>query len=111
VQLIIRSGSLASERHETASNGAGPQPPRADAAPASRAAPAPCAEVFVLDMGEPVRILELARAMIELSGLDPERDIEVEVVGGARGRSCTRAVQQLRACAADERREDPAGRS
>jgi FlaA1/EpsC-like NDP-sugar epimerase len=37
--------------------------------------------VFVLEMGEPVRILDLARAMIELSGLDPERDIEVEVVG------------------------------
>ncbi len=54
VQLIIRSGSLATERD---------------------------AEVFVLDMGEPVRIIELARAMIELSGLDPDRDIEVEVVG------------------------------
>jgi FlaA1/EpsC-like NDP-sugar epimerase len=32
-------------------------------------------------MGEPVRIVELARAMIELSGLDPERDIDVEIVG------------------------------
>src|SRR5207248_409040 len=39
------------------------------------------AEVFVLDMGEPVRILDLARAMIELSGLDPDRDIEIEIVG------------------------------
>ena len=36
-------------------------------------------------MGEPVRILELARAMIELSGLDPDRDIEVEVVGRRAG--------------------------
>jgi FlaA1/EpsC-like NDP-sugar epimerase len=35
----------------------------------------------VLDMGEPVRIVELARAMIELSGLDPDRDIEIEIVG------------------------------
>ena len=35
----------------------------------------------MLDMGEPVRIIDLARAMIELSGLDPDRDIEVEVVG------------------------------
>src|SRR3954469_19132647 len=52
VQLIIRSGSL----------GAG-------------------GEVFVLDMGEPVRILELARAMIELSGLKPDEDIAIEVVG------------------------------
>ena len=32
-------------------------------------------------MGEPVRIVELARAMIELSGLDPDRDIEIEEVG------------------------------
>jgi FlaA1/EpsC-like NDP-sugar epimerase len=39
------------------------------------------AEVLVLDMGEPVRIVELARAMIELSGLDPDRDIEIEFVG------------------------------
>jgi FlaA1/EpsC-like NDP-sugar epimerase len=39
------------------------------------------AEVLVLDMGEPVRIVELARAMIELSGLDPDRDIEIEEVG------------------------------
>jgi FlaA1/EpsC-like NDP-sugar epimerase len=32
-------------------------------------------------MGEPVRIVELARAMIDLSGLDPDRDIDVEIVG------------------------------
>ena len=29
-------------------------------------------------MGDPVRILDLARAMIELSGLDPDRDIDIE---------------------------------
>ncbi|HEY7934800.1 MAG TPA: nucleoside-diphosphate sugar epimerase/dehydratase [Solirubrobacteraceae bacterium] len=56
VQLIIRSGSL---------NPTGPT--RAD--------------VFVLDMGEPVRILDLAKAMIDLSGLRPETDIEIEIVG------------------------------
>jgi FlaA1/EpsC-like NDP-sugar epimerase len=38
-------------------------------------------EVYVLEMGEPVRILDLARTMIELSGLDPERDIAIEVIG------------------------------
>ena len=37
--------------------------------------------IFVLDMGEPVRIMDLARAMIELSGLRPEEDIAIEVVG------------------------------
>jgi FlaA1/EpsC-like NDP-sugar epimerase len=60
VQLIIRSGSLA-------------------------CADAGGAEVFVLDMGEPVRIVELARAMIDLSGLDPDRDIEIEIVGRRAG--------------------------
>ena len=38
-------------------------------------------EVFVLDMGEPVKILDLAHNMIELSGLRPGIDIEVQVVG------------------------------
>jgi FlaA1/EpsC-like NDP-sugar epimerase len=37
--------------------------------------------VFVLDMGEPVCIIDLARAMIDLSGLDPDRDIDIEIVG------------------------------
>ncbi|MDW5598459.1 nucleoside-diphosphate sugar epimerase/dehydratase [Conexibacter stalactiti] len=57
VQLIIRSGSL-SERS---------------------------GDVFVLEMGEPVKIVDLAREMIRLSGLDPERDIAIEVVGARAG--------------------------
>jgi FlaA1/EpsC-like NDP-sugar epimerase len=61
VQLIIRSGALASNSNPTR--------------------PAGGAEVFVLDMGEPVRIVDLARAMIDLSGLDPDRDIDIEIVG------------------------------
>jgi len=32
-------------------------------------------------MGEPVSIMQLARDMIELSGLDPDKDIAIEVVG------------------------------
>jgi FlaA1/EpsC-like NDP-sugar epimerase len=52
VQLVIRAGSLA--------NGG---------------------EVFVLEMGEPVRILDLAKDMIRLSGLRPGRDIAIEIVG------------------------------
>jgi FlaA1/EpsC-like NDP-sugar epimerase len=35
-------------------------------------------EVFVLDMGEPVKIVDLAHNMIRLAGLEPERDIAVE---------------------------------
>ena len=38
-------------------------------------------EIFVLDMGEPVRILDLARNMIELAGLRPDIDIEIEYIG------------------------------
>ncbi len=38
-------------------------------------------EVFVLDMGEPVRIVDLARDMIRLSGLTPDRDIEIVFTG------------------------------
>ena len=38
-------------------------------------------EVFVLDMGEPVKIIDLAMNMIELSGLRPGIDIEVKIVG------------------------------
>ncbi len=59
VQLIIRAGSLATA--------------------------AAVAQVFVLDMGEPVKIVDLARAMIELSGLEPGRDIEIEIVGKRMG--------------------------
>ncbi|HEX8101006.1 MAG TPA: nucleoside-diphosphate sugar epimerase/dehydratase [Solirubrobacteraceae bacterium] len=52
VQLVIRAGSLAEG-----------------------------GEVFVLEMGEPVKIVDLARDMIRLSGLEPERDIAIEIVG------------------------------
>jgi len=38
-------------------------------------------EIFVLDMGEPVRILDLAHNMIHLAGLVPNEDIEVRITG------------------------------
>jgi FlaA1/EpsC-like NDP-sugar epimerase len=38
-------------------------------------------EIFVLDMGEPVRILDLAEEMIRRSGLQPGKDIAVEFTG------------------------------
>jgi FlaA1/EpsC-like NDP-sugar epimerase len=38
-------------------------------------------EVFVLDMGEPVRIVELARRLIRLAGLSPESDVSIVYTG------------------------------
>ncbi|MEA2145933.1 MAG: hypothetical protein QOG59_1520 [Solirubrobacteraceae bacterium] len=57
VQLVIRAGSL--------SEGSG--------------------EVFVLEMGEPVGIYDLAETMIRLSGFEPERDIAIQIVGARPG--------------------------
>src|SRR5919205_1275267 len=56
VQLIIRSGELAVG-----------------------------GDVFVLEMGDPVKIVELARKMIRLSGNEPDVDIAIEIVGPRAG--------------------------
>jgi O-antigen biosynthesis protein WbqV len=37
--------------------------------------------IFVLDMGEPVKIVDLARQMIRLAGLQPDRDVEIRFTG------------------------------
>lgn len=37
--------------------------------------------IYVLDMGKPVKIVDLAKQLIELSGLRPEEDIEIKFVG------------------------------
>jgi FlaA1/EpsC-like NDP-sugar epimerase len=52
VQLIIRSGELATG-----------------------------GEVFVLEMGDPVKIVELARNMIRLAGYEPDEEIAIEITG------------------------------
>ena len=37
--------------------------------------------IFVLDMGQPIKIIDIARRMIRLAGLEPERDVKIEIVG------------------------------
>lgn len=46
-------------------------------------------EVFLLDMGEPVRIIDLARNLIKLSGLRPDIDIKIEFTGLREGDEIT----------------------
>jgi FlaA1/EpsC-like NDP-sugar epimerase len=57
VQLVIRAGSLGDRS----------------------------GDVYVLEMGEPMRIVELAEQMIRLSGLEPNRDIAIEITGARPG--------------------------
>ena len=38
-------------------------------------------EIFLLDMGEPVKIIDLARRLISLSGLQPDKDVEIVFTG------------------------------
>lgn len=63
VQLVIRSGTLGSG-----------------------------GELFVLEMGEPVKIVDLARTMIELSGLEPDKDVAIEVIGARPGEKTHEAL-------------------
>ncbi|MDQ6607278.1 MAG: polysaccharide biosynthesis protein [Actinomycetota bacterium] len=77
VQLIIRSGSLSAPDDAGAAHYGEPGW-RAGGNPAS-------GQVFVLDMGESVKIVDLAETMIRLSGFEPERDIAIEIVGARPG--------------------------
>ena len=38
-------------------------------------------EIYIFDMGKPVKIIDLARKMIKLAGLTPDRDIKIKIVG------------------------------
>lgn len=46
-------------------------------------------ETFVLNMGEPIRVLSLAEDLIRLSGLEPQRDIEISFTGVRPGEKMT----------------------
>ena len=54
---------------------------QASALSPSGGAPETRGKIFVLDMGEPVKIVDLAHQMIRLAGLRPGRDVAIEFVG------------------------------
>jgi O-antigen biosynthesis protein WbqV len=61
--------------------------------------------VFVLDMGEPVRIDDLARQLIRLHGMQPDRDIEIRYTGLRPGEKLSEEIfyeaESVRPTAAD----------
>ena len=52
-------------------------------------------EVYVLDMGNPVNIKDLAYELIRLSGLEPEKDISIEYIGSRPGEKLFEELQAI----------------
>jgi FlaA1/EpsC-like NDP-sugar epimerase len=52
-------------------------------------------EVFTLDMGEPVKIIDLARKIIQLSGHVPGKDVQIRIVGPRPGEKINEEIVNL----------------
>jgi FlaA1/EpsC-like NDP-sugar epimerase len=50
-------------------------------------------EVFTLDMGEPVNILDLARRLVRMAGRVPYRDVEIQITGPRPGEKLVEEVR------------------
>ncbi|MBU2532980.1 MAG: polysaccharide biosynthesis protein, partial [Alphaproteobacteria bacterium] len=51
-------------------------------------------EIFVLDMGEPIRIVDIAERMIRLAGYQPDVDVKIKIVGRRPGEKLTEELFQ-----------------
>jgi O-antigen biosynthesis protein WbqV len=69
VELVLQASALPSD--SGASDSGAPESQAPDAR----------GKIFVLDMGEPVKIVDLAQQMIRLAGLRPSRDVGIEFIG------------------------------
>jgi FlaA1/EpsC-like NDP-sugar epimerase len=74
VELVLQASALPSD------SGASDSGASDSGAPESQA-PDARGKIFVLDMGEPVKIVDLAQQMIRLAGLRPGRDVGIEFIG------------------------------